>query len=53
MHDKYVEDSAVQRDPLLILSGRRKQFWLGGEELDCTNSTPTLLVNFTECIACR
>ena len=28
----------------------------GGEELDCTDSTqltPTILVNFTECIACR
>ena len=30
MYDKYVEDSAVQRDPFLKLSGRRKQFLVGG-----------------------
>ena len=23
------------------------------EELDCTDSTPKILVNFTDCIACR
>ena len=33
--------------------GIRSNFWLGGEELDCINSTPTILVNFIECIACK
>ena len=33
--------------------GVGSNFGLGDEELDCTDSTPTNLVNFTECIVCR